>query len=83
MNTSEITLNDLPRRQREVVCLLVSGIGTSQGLAEAMGVSTRTVNSHLLAIFNKLDLVLSRRNKTALMGWGMRQLQAAGGDGDE
>ena len=80
MNTVDITLNDLSPRQREIVRLLVDGISTNQKLAEAMNVKQRTVESHLVAIFDKLDIVLARRNKTALMGWGIRQLQAAGGD---
>ncbi len=54
---------DLTRREREVLALLCQRLGNPE-IAEALYLSTRTVENHVAAIFDKLD-VHTRRDAAA------------------
>ena len=45
----------LTRREREVLALLAQG-RTDRGIAEALWVSPKTIETHVRTIFRKLDL---------------------------
>jgi DNA-binding NarL/FixJ family response regulator len=58
----------LTDREREVVRLLAQGL-TNQQIAASLAVSERTVNSHLVRIFNKLGV----NNRAAAATYAVRQ----------
>lgn len=48
-------LAELTNREREIVALIAQGLGT-QPLADALGISEKTIRNHLLSIYGKLQV---------------------------
>jgi DNA-binding NarL/FixJ family response regulator len=65
--TSSTTSTQLTTREREVLLLLVDGTA-NRGIAEALGISSKTVMHHTVAIYRKLGV----RGRTEAATWAVR-----------